>query len=152
MYPLWVCKHAWSSLAMLDRNILIWFVTFSSSLPGKLNEMADSATAGSSNCTTLYMVQKNAAITTEIADKKKARLQKRKEVQQETAELKLLKAKKKRLQKRVAGMSRDQMMCMWSLWEEGDRKKALVAHFSREVDSESYADKRAAIRRTAWWL
>ena len=97
-------------------------MTFSSSLSGKLDKVADSASAGSSHCTTLYMVQKKGSLTEEINDKKKARLRKRKEVKQDTADLKLLQAKKRRLQKRASGMSRDQMMSMWTLWEEADRR------------------------------
>ena len=69
------------------------------------------------------MVQKNASISDQIMNKKKSRMNKRKEVLQDSAELKLLQAKKRRLQKRAAGMTRDQMMCMWNLWEEGDEKK-----------------------------
>ena len=69
------------------------------------------------------MLQKNGSLTDKIIDKKKQRMQKRKEVLQDTAELKLLQAKKRRFQKRATGMSRDQMVCMWNLWEEADRKK-----------------------------
>ena len=98
-------------------------MTFSSSLSGKVDEVADSVSATSSNCTTLFMLQKNGSLTDKIAEKKRSRVQKRKEVPQDTAELKLLQAKKRRLQHRAQGMSREQMMCMWSLWEEGDRKK-----------------------------
>ena len=98
-------------------------MTLSSSLSGKVDEVADSASAASSNCTTLFMLQENGSLTDKIAEKKRERVQKRKEVLQDTADLKLLQAKKRRLLQRASGMSRDQMMCMWGLWEEADRKK-----------------------------
>ena len=88
-----------------------------------LGEMADSASAAGSHCTTLYMLQKNGSITDTIRERKKRRTQKRKEAMEESAEIKLLQAKKRRLQKRAAGMSKEQMMCMWTLWEESDAKK-----------------------------
>ena len=69
------------------------------------------------------MVQKNGSLTDKINDKKKERQQKRKGVLQDTADLKLLQAKKRRLLKRASGMSREQMVSMWTLWEEGGRKK-----------------------------
>ena len=98
-------------------------MTLSSSLSGKLDKVADSASAGSSHCTTLFMLQKNGSLTDRIQEKKQSRIAKRKGVLQDTADIKLLQAKKRRLQQRAQGMSRDQMLCMWSLWEEGETKK-----------------------------
>ena len=69
------------------------------------------------------MLSKNGSITDKINEEKKSRQQKRKEVMQDTAELKLLKQKRKRLQVRANGMTREQMVLMWNLWEEGDRRK-----------------------------
>ena len=88
-----------------------------------LDEVADSASAGSSHCTTLFMLQKNGSLTDRIQEKKQSRIAKRKGVLQDTVDIKLLQAKKRRLQRRAYGMSREQMMSMWDLWEEGDRKK-----------------------------
>ena len=108
---------------MLGSYILTCFVTFTSSLSGKLDKIANSASSSTSHCTTLTMIQKNGSLTDKINERKKARAQRRKEVMQDSAEIKNLKAKKRRLQARANGMSRDQMVSMWDLWQEGDKKK-----------------------------
>ena len=69
------------------------------------------------------MVQKNGSLSEKITQVKKERMAKRKEVLQDTAELKNLQAKKRRLLRRAAGMTRNQMQSMWDLWQEAEDKR-----------------------------
>ena len=69
------------------------------------------------------MVQQNGSLSEKITQVKKERMAKRKEVLQDTAELKNLQAKKRRLQRRAAGMTRNQMQSMWDVWQEAEDKR-----------------------------